>query len=73
MWGTQGLNTGSKTVLMYINYIGNISLIVKCILFADDTNMFCSGKDPELCKDLTIELQKLHVWFSVNRLSLNVA
>ena len=24
-------------------------------------------------KDLTIELQKLHVWFSVNRLSLNVA
>ena len=43
-------------------------------MFADDTNIFCSGKDPDqLSKDITIELQKLHVWFSVNRLTLNVA
>ena len=65
---------GPKLFLMYINDIGNISSILKCILFADDTNIFCSGKDPEqLSKDITIELQKLHVWFSVNRFSLNVA
>ena len=57
-----------------MNDIGNISSILKCILFADDTNIFCSGKDPEqLSKDITIELQKLQGWFSVNRLSLNVA
>ena len=36
--------------------------------------IFFSGNDPEqLSKDMTIELQKLHVWFSVNRSSLNVA
>jgi len=40
------------------------------VLFADGINMFCSGKDHvQLRNDLTIELQKLHVWFSVSRLS----
>ena len=72
----QGSLLGPKLFLMYINDIGNISSILKCILFADDTNICCSGKDHEqLNKDITIVLQKLHdiVWFSVNRLSLNVA
>ena len=54
----RGSILGPKLFLMYIN-IGNISSILKFILFV------CSGKDPEqLSKDLTIELQKLHVWFS---------
>ena len=71
----QGSILGPKLFLMYINDIGiDISSILKCILFADDSIIFCSGQDPEqLSKDLTIELQKLHVWFSVNKLSLNVA
>ena len=43
------------------------------ILFADDTNIFCSGKDIKtLCKSISRELDKLNIWFAVNKLSLNV-
>ena len=44
------------------------------VLFADDTNILCSGKDiNQLSKLLCIELDKLNIWFAVNRLSLNVS
>ena len=43
------------------------------ILFADDTNIFYSGVDIQtLCECISRELNKLHVWLSVNKLSLNV-
>ena len=52
----------------------NISTLLKFNIFADDTNIFCSGKDQtQLSKIINTELRKLHIWFSVNRLSLNVA
>ena len=73
MWGTPGLHTGPILFLMYVNNIGYISSILKFILFADNTNILCSAKDPEqLSKDIIIELQKLHVWVLVNRSSFNV-
>ena len=44
------------------------------IIFADDTNIFCSGKDIlTLCKTISIELDKVNIWFAVNKLSLNVS
>ena len=63
---------GLKLFILYINDLCNISTLLKFILFADDTIIFCSGKDPtQLSKMINTELRKLHIWFSVNRLSLN--
>ena len=46
---------------------------LKFILFADDTNLFCSGYDIiKLSEVVTKELNKLKDWFAVNKLSLNV-
>ena len=43
------------------------------VLFADDTNILCSESNPaSLQVKLNQELSKLFVWFSVNRLSLNL-
>ena len=52
----------------------NVSTLLKPILFADDTNLFYSGKDiDELCSVVSIELDKLCIWFQVNKLSLNTS
>ena len=64
---------GPTLFLLYINDICNVSSILKCILFADDTNFLCSGDDLfELCEIICLELEKLSIWFEVNKLSLNV-
>ena len=59
---------------MYINDICKVSKIFKFILFADDTNIFCCDRDlNKLIRVINVELEKIHMWFSGNRLSLNVA
>ena len=58
----QGSILGPKLFIMYINDICNVSNILKFVLFADDTNIFCSGKDIiQLSKLLCIELDKLNL------------
>ena len=43
------------------------------IVFADDTNLFyCDSNLNELFRWTNTEMDKLHVWFAVNRLSINV-
>ena len=45
-----------------------VSTLLKPILFADDTNLFYSGKDiDELCNVVSIELDRLCIWFQVNK------
>ena len=47
---------------------------MKFILFADDTNMFCLANDVEQLENIVCcELNKLRSWFSINKLSLNIA
>ena len=47
--------------------------MLKFILFADDTNICYSGNDLDvMCKLSNDELEKLHVWFCVNKLSLKL-
>ena len=69
----QGSVLGPVLFLLYINDICNISNFVKFVLFADDTNIFCSSNSlHDLQNLLNRELAKLFVWFSVNKLSLNL-
>ena len=68
----QGSVLGPILFIIYINDICNVSDVVKCVLFADDTNIFCSERNlTDLQLTLNRELGKLFVWFSVNKLSLN--
>ena len=61
---------GPKLFIMYINDIFNASKLFKFILIAEDTNMFyCNNDINELIRQTNAELDKLNVWFSVNRLS----
>ncbi len=53
--------------------ICNVSSVLKCLLFADDTSLLYSGDTPsEISSIVSNELCKLSQWFQVNKLSLNV-
>ena len=53
----QGSILGPKLFILYINELCNISALLKFIFFADDTNIFCSRKDPtQLSKIINTEL-----------------
>jgi hypothetical protein len=69
----QGSVLGPLLFILYINDIVNCSKLLHFILFADDTNLFYSHRDLNyLCTTINAELNKLNIWFSANRLSLNV-
>ena len=66
-----GFNTGPKLFKLCINDICNVSPVLKFILLADDTNIFCSGSVFQLSIIVCNELDKLiNEWFSVNMFSL---
>ena len=70
----QGSILGPKLFILYINDICKISSVLNFILFADDTKIFCSGKDLDsLCRTVSSELNKLSDWFAVNKVSLYIA
>ena len=57
-----------------MNDMCDVSMVFKFILFADDAKLFyCDSSLNELTRRTNTELDKLHVWFAVNRLSLNIA
>ena len=69
----QGSILGPKLFILYINDICKVSNIFKLVVFADDTNIFCSGNNiQKLLEVVTAELDKLKVWFNLNKLSLNL-
>ena len=69
----QGSILGPILFLIYINDIVNVSNLLFPILFADDSNVFHAGKDPnEMINVMNIELNKLSIWLKANKLSLNV-
>ena len=50
-----------------------VSTLLKFVVFADDTNIFCSSFSLHDLQDtINRELANFVVWFSVNRLSLNL-
>ena len=69
----QGSILGPKLFILYINDIIQVSNVLKLIIFADDTNAFCSGENLlDLANTVSVELNKLKLWFDINKLSLNV-
>ena len=53
--------------------IPHVKIKIKMILFADDINVFLSHKDKGcLTKILNAPLNRLSIWFKVNRLALNL-
>ena len=62
----QGSNLGPSLTLIYINDLLNAAPSLNYILYADDTNIFCT--DPEV---LSQELNKIENWCLANKLVLN--
>ena len=62
----QGSILDPKLFILYINDIWNVSPVLKFILFADDTNIFCSGSDiVQLSIIVSNELDKLSEWLQL--------
>ena len=66
MWGSTGIHSWS------VNDIYLVSSCLNSIVFADDTNVFLSGKDPDVLSEMmNKELCKLFKWLKASKLSLN--
>ena len=69
----QGSILGPLLFIIYIHDICNVSNECSLIIFADDTNIFFTGRNPaELENVVCKELCKFHKWFTANKLSLNI-
>ena len=69
----QGSILGPLLFLLYINDLSLSSSKIFTLLFADDSNLFLSGKNPnELVKTMNNEIIKIIDWLKVNKLSLNI-
>ena len=72
---TQNVSTGLGPLLflIHINDLNNSTSKLSAILFADDTNLFCSGKDlQELESIVNTQLIGVQEWLTVNQLTLNI-
>ena len=69
----QGSILGPLLFLIYINDLSNVCKSMMPLLFADDTNLFKSGKDSnQLQSEIENELSLISEWLKINKLSLNI-
>ena len=70
----QGSILGPLLFLLYINDMACISNILYPMLFADDTNVFLSGRNAnQLIRIMNGELLNIVDWLDSNKLSLNIS
>ena len=69
----QGSILGPLLFLLYINDLSTVSNEIFTILFADDSNLFISGKNVEdMAVRMNYVLKDVQEWLCSNKLSLNV-
>ena len=70
----QGSVLGPLLFLIYMNDIHSNLVHSSCILFADDTTLYYTGKNlAEIIDYIKVDLNILSDWFKANKLSLNVS
>ena len=69
----QGSILGPLLFLIYVNDIQNVTHHYFPLLFADDSNLFVTGKDLEIIeKKANEDLCNIVDWLYANKLSLNI-
>ena len=69
----QGSILGPLLFLLYINDLANASKLIFSVLFADDSNLFLTDKNPnELIKIMNKEISHVVNWLNINKLSINL-
>ena len=72
MWSAAEIHSWTLVILAYINDLPQASKLLDPIMFADETNLFYSGKDTHwLFNTVNNELSGISHWFNCDKLSLN--
>ena len=70
----QGTILGPMLFLIYINSLPSFVSNGKCVLYADDTTLYCSGKTAlEAQSNLQRALDSTKLWFKRNKLKINAS
>ena len=72
-WGVpQGSVLGPTMYLIYVNYIADLPLTSTIVMFADDTAVGHSHKNPNALQTIVQrDLDVLFHWFAANKLTVN--